>query len=123
MKAKGIVIFLVLMILLSFIPANFINAKEQDQGWVSSFTKGNEYLEFPQYEKIFYIRGMVDSIFTLLKAYMPEKYQEYKEAMEGMTLVQLTKILDKYLEENPEKLHYAIGVSFLYALDEIVYKQ
>jgi len=47
MKAKGIIIFLVLMILLSFIPANLINAEEQDQGWVSSFTKGYEYLEFP----------------------------------------------------------------------------
>jgi len=66
---------------------------------------------------------MMDSIFALLKAYVPEKYQKYNEAMEDMTLVQLTKILDKYLEENPEKLHYAVGVSFLYALDEIVYEQ
>ena len=123
MKVKGIVIFLVLMILLSFISANLINAEEQDQGYIASFTKGNEYLEFPQYEKKFYIRGMMDSIFMLLQAYVPEKYQKYKEAMEDMTLVQLTKILDKYLEENPEKLHHAVGSSFLHALDEIVYKQ
>jgi len=102
MKAKGIVIFLVLMILLSFISVNLINAEEQDQGYVSSFTKGNEYLEFTLYEKTFYIRGMMDSIFMLLQNYVPGEYQKYKEAIEGMNLVQLTKILDKYLEENPK---------------------
>ena len=57
----------------------------------------------------------------LLNTYVPEKYQKYKEAIEDMTLVQLTKILDKYLEENPEKLHYTVGSSFMHALDEIIY--
>ncbi len=123
MKAKGIVIFLVLMILISFVPSDISNAEEQDQKYIASFTKGYEYLEFQQYEKIAYIRGMMDSIFALLQAYVPEKYQKHKEAMEGMTLAQLAKILDKYLEENPEKLHYAVGSTFLNALSEIVFKE
>jgi hypothetical protein len=40
-----------------------------------------------------------------------------------MTIGQLVKILDKYLEENPEKLHHVVGSSFMHALNEIVYKE
>lgn len=122
MKAKGIVIFLVLMILLSFISANLINAEEQDQKEVLSFTKGNEYLEFDRQQKLFYVRGLMDAIWAILDSREPEMYEKYEEVTEGMTLLQLTKILDKYLEENPEKLHYIVVDSFLWALNEIVYK-
>jgi len=123
LKAKGIVIFLVLMVLFSFIPANLINAEEQEQKWVTSFTSGNDYLKFEYYEKVLYVRGMMDVTYAMLQFFKPEAYQKYKETMEDMTLSQLTKILDKYLADHPEILHFSVANSFLYALSEIVYKK
>jgi hypothetical protein len=121
MKNK-IILFLVLMVLFSFIPADFSNAEEQDQEGLLSSTDGNEYLEFEEYEKWVYVRGMTDAIYATLRAFRPEIYQKYKETTKDMVVSQLTKILDKYLEENPEKLHYAVANSFIRALSEIVYK-
>ena len=123
MKTKGIVIFLVLMVLVAFIPANLSKAEEQDQEGVLSFTSGNRYLEFQEYQKLFYVRGMIDTTYAILQTFKPEIYQKYEEVMEDMTVLQLQKILDKYLEENPEKLHYAVADSFLIALNEIVFKE
>ena len=41
---------------------------------------------------------------------------------EKMTLGQTVRILDRYLEEHPEELHKSVAISFIYAIDEIVYK-
>ena len=122
MKAKGIVFFLVLMILVSFIPANLSKAEEQDQKHIASFNSGNEYLELEKIEKYYYIQGLMDAIFAMFSYLNPEIYQKYVEAPEDMTVSQLTKILDKYLEENPEILHCAAADIFLDALNEIVFK-
>ena len=119
MKAKGIIIFLILMILFSFIPVSFSNES------VRSYTSGNDYLKMSEYSenyKLFYVRGLMDATYVLLSVYKPEKYLEYKAMIEGMHVSQLVKILDKYLEENPEILHYGAADIFLCALDEIVYK-
>lgn len=64
----------------------------------------------------------MDAIYTIFFHLDPEIYQKYVEATEGMTVSQLIKILDKYLEENPEILHCAVADIFLDALNEIVYK-
>ena len=121
MKAKGIIIFLVLMLLFSFIPVNFSNAEKQEQEYVVSFYNGNEYLNLEKIEKYYYIQGLLDAIYTIFSYLNPEVYQKYVEATEGMTVSQLTKILDKYLEENPEILHCAVANIFLDALNEIIY--
>lgn len=118
MKAKGIVIFLVLMTLLSFIPANLSKVEEQDQEYVASFNNGNEYLEFEEYQKWFYVEGLMDAIYTIFSYLDPEKYQKYVEATKDMTVSQLTKILDKYLEENPEILHCAAADIILFCLGD-----
>jgi len=122
MKAKGIVIFLVLIILISFVPANLSKAEEQDQKYIASFNNGNEYLEFEEYQKWFFVQGMMDAIYTIFFHLDPEIYQKYVEATGGMTVSQLIKILDKYLEENPEILHCAVADIFKDALNEIVFK-
>jgi len=112
LKAKGIIIFLVLIVLFSFIPAGFSNEEEQEQEGLLSSTNGNEYLEFEEYEKWVYVRGMTDAIYATLRTFRPEIYQKYRETTKDMIVSQLTKILDRYLEENPEKLHYAVANSF-----------
>lgn len=122
MKAKGIVIFLALMILVSFILANLSEAEEQDQEGVLCFFKANEYLEFPEEFRQSYVAGLMDSAYVCLWAFEYEKYQKYRELTRDMTVEQLWKIFDKYLEEHPEELHYSAGACFLNALDEIVYK-
>jgi len=64
---------------------------------------------------------LLDAIYTIFSYLNPEVYKKYVEATEGMTVSQLTKILDKYLEENPEILHCAVANIFLDALNEIIY--
>ena len=124
MKAKGIVIFLVLMIIFSFISVNILSEEEQEgiQG-VLSATSGNDYLKFQEYEKNIYVRGLMDALYAIFEAYEPETYQKYGEKMKDMTGDQITKIFDKYLDENPENLHWGAAVCFLYALSEIVFKE
>jgi len=122
MKTKGIIIFLVLMILVSFIPANLSEAEEQDQEGVICFFKANEYLDMPEEVKIIYVTGLIDAVFICLEAFEKERYQEYREATKGMILEQLQKIFNKYLEKHPENLHYDAATCFIWALDEIMDK-
>jgi len=65
------------MILLSFILANLSKAEEQDQENVASFNNGNEYLEFEEYQKWFYVQGLMDAIYTIFSYLNPEIYQKY----------------------------------------------
>ncbi len=87
------------------------------------FCNGNRYLEFSEGAKISYVAGLSDMAKALIEHYEPEKYKKLCELTENMTIGQLVKILDKYLEENPKKLHFSAAVCFLYSLDEIVYEQ
>ena len=116
---KGTVVFLILLIIFLPIMVSSLNAKEQEE--VLNATNGNEYLKFQEYERVFYVRGLMDAVYAIFQAFNPEIYQKYEDKMKDMTVLQLTKILDKYLEENPEKLHYSAAVSFLYAIDEIIF--
>jgi len=123
LKSKGIIIFLVLLIIFSFISVNILSAEEPEgiQG-VLNATSGNDYLKFQEYEKVIYVRGLMDALYAIFEAYEPEIYQKYGEKMKDMTLEQIVKIFDKYLDENPENLHWSAAVCFLYALDEIIYE-
>ena len=86
------------------------------------FCNGSRYLEFSEGAKISYVAGLSDMAKVLIEHYEPEKYKKLCELTQNMTIGQLVKILDKYLEENPKKLHFSAAVCFLYALDEIVYE-
>ena len=88
-----------------------------------SFTAGNEYLEFEEHEKWFYIRGMMDAIYAILYVFEPTVYEKFEKVMEGIAVSQFVKILDKYLEEYPEILHHTVASSLAGALNEIVYKE
>ncbi|GAH42197.1 unnamed protein product [marine sediment metagenome] len=85
MKAKGIVIFLVLMIIFSFISVNILSEEEQEgiQG-VLSVTSGNDYLKIQEYEKNIYVRGLMGALYAIFKAYEPETYQKYGEKMKDI---------------------------------------
>ena len=87
------------------------------------FCNGSRYLEFSEGAKISYVAGLSDMAKALTEHYEPEKYKKLCELTENMTIGQLVKILDKYLEENPEKLHHAVGSSFMHAIDEILFKE
>jgi hypothetical protein len=121
LKSKGIIIFLVLLIIFSFISVNILSAEEIEEPKLLSATSGNDYLKLQEHEKEFYLRGMVDSLCAIFQAYEPETYQKYSKILKGMTGEQLVKIFVKYFDENPEKLHWPAAVCFLYALDEIAY--
>lgn len=111
---KLLKIFLVITLLLTVItPANT----------TLTFYNGNMYLEFSKSEKIYYVAGLSDMASTLIEDYEPEKYKKIKELTKDMTIEQTVKILDKYLEENPEKLHISVAISFVLAIDEIIYKE
>jgi len=87
------------------------------------FYNGNRYLKFSEDAKIAYVAGLSDMADTLTEYYEPEKYKKLCELTKDMIIGQLVKILDRYLEEHPEELHLSVAITFLYALDEIVYKE
>ena len=117
MKSK--VIMLILLIVLVLSQGLSVYAQEVKAMCAIS---GEAYLKLEQEYKIFYVTGTVDTILIMLRAFAPDRYEKYRAGIENMTSVQIIKILDKYLEENPEMLHYGAPASFLYAFDEIIYK-
>jgi len=118
MKRKGIVLVLVIMIWFSQVSV----LDTQEEGGPLCAITGNMYIDLPELIREWYVIGMMDSIYVVLDAFEPEYYQRYKDKMEGMITSQIRKILDKYLEENPEMLHYCAAVCLLYAIDEVIYE-
>ena len=110
MKTFRIILVIALLLAIA-IPANT----------TLTFYNGNMYLKFSKSEKIYYVAGMSDMQNALIEHYNPKKYKKIKELTKDMTLGQTILILDKYLEENPEELHNPVAISFLNAIDEIVY--
>ena len=87
------------------------------------FYNGNKYMELSENDKLSYVTGLIDMAYALTECFQPEICQKMVEATKGMTLGQLVKILDKYLEENPEKLHNPTSVTFFRAIDEIIWNK
>ena len=90
---------------------------------VLGFITGNKYLTFSESTKLAYVAGLSDMADTLIKYYEPKKYQKFYELTENMLLDQMVKILNRYLEEHPEKLHNSAAVPFLNAIDEAFFKE
>ena len=87
------------------------------------FCNGNRYLEFSEGAKISYVAGLSDMAKALTEHYEPEKYKKLCELTEDMTIGQLIKVLDRYLEEHPEELYVLVSVTFLHAIDEILFEE
>ncbi len=113
MKAFRIILVIALLLTVA-IPAS---------AEIMCFYKGNDYLEFSENTKLAYIAGLSDMTQTLIEHYNPEIYKKYYEALKDMLLGQHVKILEKYLAENPEKLHRSMAVLYFYAINEIVYDE
>ena len=114
MKKKTI-IFLVLLIIFLLISVSFLNAQDS----LRYFVDGHKYLDFSKYEKGCYVAGMIDTVCAILINIEPEAYHEIVEAFNGMTVSQIVKMLNKYLEENPEELHISAAISFLNVIREL----
>ena len=112
---KLLKIFLVIALLLAVIVP--VSAEK-----VLGFYDGNAYLKFSESTKRAYVAGLSDMTNTLIQYYELEKAKKIYELTKDMLLEQMVKILNRYLEEHPEELHNSVAVSFLNAIDEIVYK-
>jgi uncharacterized protein YneF (UPF0154 family) len=87
------------------------------------FFSGNKYMEFSENEKFHYVAGLIDMTIASTQVYHEEKYLKIKGTMENMTLGQIFKIFNKYLEENPEELHNGASYLFMLAINEIIYQE
>jgi len=117
---KKRVIILVLLIMLILVMVSYMNAQELTGPLTA--TTGNDYMQFKEYEKYMYVRGMMDVCYALLHYYDSEFYQKYEEKLQYMTIIQINRIFDRYLEENPDEWHQSAAVCFLWALEEIIFE-
>ena len=85
-----------------------------------AFYSGNTYIKFSENEKLTYVAGLIDMANLTIGYYVPEIFEKINELTKDMTLGQLVKIFDKYLEENPEDLNKAALACFIMAITEII---
>jgi hypothetical protein len=112
---KLLKIFLVITLLLTIIiPASAI---------ILYFYDGNEYLKLSESAKLSYVAGLSDMAGFLILRYDIVKSTKIWNVTKNMTIGQVVKILNKYLEEHPEELHLSVAFSYLNAIDEIVFKE
>ncbi len=115
---KKRVIILVLLIMLLLILGSYLNAQEEDV--TGFFVSGNKYIKFSEEARMLYVVGNNDMYIIMLNFLSPERYKIFKEKTNDMTIEQITKIFDRYLEENPEMLHEPASLCFLSAMAEII---
>ena len=116
MRKRVIIILVLLIIFLITMMIGFINAKEKDTivSGINYFYNGNKYEELSENDKVIYIAGLFDMFSYFEYFEFPEKYQIFTESTDGMTMIQFRKILDKYFDENPDKLHYTAASPKVY---------
>jgi len=73
---------------------------------------GNDYLELSENERISYVTGLIDMMFYRAHSYNPIEYEDLIEVIQGMSALQIKKIFEKYLEENPEEVHNSAAELF-----------
>ncbi len=109
MKRK--VILLVLLILLLLSQGLCLNV---------SATSGNEYLEWPEEIRGIYVLGLMEMYFFMTFMKYSELVEDIIAKTDGMSGLQIRKIFEKYLAENPEYWHYAAADIFFWAMDELL---
>lgn len=119
MKKK--VVILVLLIMLLFSQVGDLNAQEQELEGLLGFINGNHYLEIPEGDRSGYIVGLVDMFWFMYNFTFPEIYKDVRAKMKNMTVEQIQKIFEKFLEEHPEGLHAGASSLFHEAMIELLY--
>ena len=115
MKRKIIILVLVIMLLLS--QGLYLNAQEN----VLCFVSGNNYLEIlTEHDRLMYVAGLIDMLWYILSNSWPEAFKLHEARMENMSMEQIMKIFDKYLEAHPEELNYSAADGFYSAMVEFV---
>jgi len=72
----------------------------------SGFVDGNGYRAFSGFEKRAYAMGLIDGYFLAPLFGAPKRRLEWLErCVVGMTDVQLVAIIDKFLQDHPERWH------------------
>lgn len=106
---KKIILFLVLLLLFSALPINAI----KKTGEVKSYHDGNRYLGLTEIQKLSYVGGLMDMLFSITQQESPEYYADLVFQTEGMSQRQLMSIFNKFLEEHPEDWHFSAAYLFL----------
>jgi hypothetical protein len=117
---KKMILFLVLVLLLLVLLTNGLQGEEKEREGVG-FITGNKYLNFAEGNKEYYVTGLMDMLYYSTNYYVPKTYYlDIAEVTKGMGNKQIMAIFDKYLEEHPEKWHYAAAYLFSTVIGEMV---
>jgi hypothetical protein len=109
MKSKVIMLVLVIVLLLSQVGYSLWN-----------IITGNQYLEQSETQKTIYFAGLFDMWSFMIYHNFSEYYQVVDEKTKDMTVPQIRRIFEKYLENNPERLHFSSASLFNSAMDELI---
>jgi len=99
-----------------------ITEQEKTDG-LKAYYDGNRYLELSENEKLSYVAGLIDMLFSLSQTLAPEGYNDITLKTEGMSLGQLTSIFNKFLEEHPEDWHFSAAHLFSFIMTEVFYEK
>ncbi|MBU4350029.1 hypothetical protein KJ830_06990 [bacterium] len=100
-----------------------VTAGQEKRGELKAYYDGNRYLELSENQKLSYVAGLIDMLFSFSQTLVPEGYAEIALKTEGMSLGQLTSIFNKFLEEHPEDWHFSAAYLFSFAMAEIFYEK
>ena len=81
----------------------------------SSFTTGNNYRAMSELEQMAYVQGAYDGIMLIPKSDALDKNcwsMQIVSQMTGVTVEQLRAIVNKYLDEHPERWNLPMGILF-----------
>ena len=115
---KALPFFILVLIL-----AAITNANTQEILIKTGFITGNEYLRLPDVNKLHYVMGVVDGIFLAPFFGAPKDKMDWIEKfLVNMTDSQVTAIINKYLQENPQRWHESMNVIIYSAFREACLK-
>jgi hypothetical protein len=110
---KKIIFFLVSLLLFSILLIDYSYMQEKEkEGEVFTFLTVNDYIKLSDVEKLLYTLGLVDMYSYLTKHLDPKYYLDFRGKIEPMNAGQIQAIFDKYIEEHPEKWHFAAAAIF-----------
>jgi len=93
-----------------------------DAGWVihNGFLTGNTFRERTREQKLFYVMGYHDAMMSATMFGAPlSSARELIESIKPMDNVQVLAIVDKYLDDHPERWHYSMNALLFEALREV----
>jgi len=96
---------------------------QENTGELKAYYDGNRYLALSENQKLSYVAGLIDMLFSLSQSLVPEGYNDISLKTEGMSIGQLTSIFNNFLEEHPEDWHFSAAYLFSFALTEIFYEK